>query len=312
MDDLIGHLELEFKYGTEPNTDYFLNESHGYVSNLYEILSEIDIALCNKVDFSKSGMQQTTITEKDFNRSTLEKMFFDKVSIILIIEIAYRKTSEIGGLDVDSIETRNGNVSFDIYARITGYGREDILNSVNRTVGHELLHAYTEISRRNAGVKFNREKYRQVTKSATNSTTALKKNLATILYYIDPDERKAYIGQCMAELMDKKNEIKNSETAERVIRETDTWKKFEQTCKAYESFYYLTPSEKNNMVNYFNEITALSIKTFQKVMSVLHKGLTRFNEEFEKQIPKMAYDAYCKREEVTFMFEDFKRLFLED
>lgn len=309
---LIQLLEVEFKYGRKPSTDYFLMESRGYVSNLYLIIEAIGLKIDEAVnyDYEKHKTHHFKLTASDMPPALLEKCFFTDFNMDVTITINPRlKNVERGGLDVNSVNVENGQATFDLYVYLASYGRENTLRRMNSILAHELLHANEEIGKKKRGVQTDMSVYRNIADTDI-SPNGLKRTIGTVLYYTNATERRAFIGQCAAELADRKEEINNSEDAARIIRETEAWKNYVSTLNVcYSMATYLDDTEQAELLTYFNELSPHKAKTFDQMMSYLIRVLRRFEDEFYKQVPKMVYDAFCSRESVTFMYEDFHRLF---
>jgi len=328
---LLKHLSVEFGYNIMRNKWSALNETRGYVSNLDMYLKIIDRKVYETTTDLKNGIvYEINLNETDFE--DVPNKFFDTITMKIQFGVmcGEKIMSGAGYEPSESGISKDGKVHVSIWVDVSDTSYITAIEKLNVFVGHELIHARQDVAMLKRGKSISDEKVegsyadsvrmassRKMEYVSEKETECIRK-LGRILYFLTPTEQNAFIGQCFSELVDKKEDIKDSITAYNTITKTKTFKLFEKVKKMLEELSEVKDGEimYNLLVSYCEnngiDISKNPKLTYSWMISNLQKRTSNAFEHFFKRVSKMACDAYFQSRNYnphaysTLFMEEFK------
>lgn len=314
--ELLNHLLFEFSDVLPGKNRRMLTEKRGRITDIDKI-----------VDYLCVGIQKQALNViKDRGRSTLYNReeytgnikdagintFFDEYYITVDIYYQKRNDEYSGGFypgrsftnisDPDTGEFIGVKCSPNISIMVNGTTLDEIMHTIRFALGHELTHAYNSYQYANkthstVDQTFNNfsegQRYKYIQK-ASRKYSGNPKAVANLLYHLNRMERNSYIAQLYNELLDRKDEIKDVESAARVIKETESYRKFKNVRANIEAIYSptITDDAKNNIMLVTNEITGKNFTTYNQVKKYYLRVWDKWKKKYLSTASKIARDIY--------------------
>ncbi len=304
LTELKNHIDYEFSR----NTFAILKESRGTVTDIDMFVSNISKATENQINTAirtKTEIEQTYTNNNTQNVLNGDaKFFFSEFDITLTFGFADKK--RYGGytdIKRSIIQTKDGGVICrpTITLRIFGPKEEDLYYVLSLGLGHELVHIYNFyrycLENQNADLIAN---YKSQGYDKFYSTlqwgTGIRKKVAKALYILNRLERNAYIGMLRQELQSKKDEIRGSKNALSVVKQTESYEKFQDLSKFIDGLKSLDPESEDakRIVSAVNDMMKKNYTTFGQVIKYFTQRWEKWKKKYMIMASKIVYDIWSE------------------
>lgn len=304
LTELKNHIDYEFSR----NTFTILKESRGTIAGVDMFVSNISKAAENQINTAirmKTEIEQTytdSNTQNALNDGA--KIFFLEFDISLTFGFADKK--RYGGytnIKQSIIQTKEGGVICrpTITLRIFGPKEEDLHYVLSLGLGHELVHIYNFyrycLENQNADLiaNYKSQGYKKFY-SALQWGIGIRKKVAYVLYILNRMERNAYIGMLRQELQSKKDEIRGSKNALNIVKQTESYEKFQDLSKFIDDLKTLDPESKDakRIVLEVNDMMKKKYTTFGQVIKYFTQRWEKWKKKYMIMASKIVYDIWSE------------------
>ena len=305
---LLDHLYVDFGYNIMRGSWCILSETRSRISNLDKYIKVVNNKVYDTVQNVENGkVYSITLDEKDFDE--ISDKFFDTITLNIKIGVMCYGLNNLSSYNnSESGITKDGKKHVSIDINVSRGSYIDSIEQLDIVLGHELIHARNDIAMRQKGKFAGCEKgngnYNVIVDMMTGKghfnilngeEKDYVKKLGRILYFLNGTEQKAFLGQCYSELLSKKDNIKDSETAFKAIKETDTWKKFLNIEEKIKEITNVTkPSVRDEVLRAYCIAFGKNYDDYNYTL-FLNKLQKKYNDSvdnFFRKVSKMACDAY--------------------
>lgn len=320
-DKIAKHCYIEFRLGNIKNIDSRINEGrlsqklwemHGLMNNMDDYIRAVRNFIDKNIPDNTKDVYVLSMTREDFPFET----FFDIANITINIDT----TDDVCDFSGSYQSGKSGWVSKDTYVIKTTFDfsgrKEDVLTVCDKTVAHELTHAYDDFSRRRLSHKKTDDLLKASIKSSDfayntklDNKDVYEHTVSLLTYYLQKWEINAYIAQARFELMQYMVGASSSEEAMEAIKKTRVYKNIKDMKDTYKLLLSLEniPEMKERITNAFNKTRTRShitntlyqlhntpIVSYNQIMKILGNKIRKSEKQVMRVLPKMAYDIYCE------------------
>lgn len=299
--ELKNHIKYEFITGRD-NPTRLLYEVRGVVNNIDKIISKIESECINQIESTintKKGYFK--IYHIDFNG---ENFFFKELYLSLTTYYDDRNTYG-GSTSSDSVVKKQGNIICQPIIELQLYCNsvENMVYKLKFCLGHELTHVhnmYQYVLKTGKDLYSNMvnvQKYKEISNLKDNLyyfKYINQKVIGDVLYRLNRMERNAYIAQLRQELLQKKEEIKDSKTAYETLISTDSYKKnYLYLQKVIFLLVNLTDENaKKDLVKIMNNFSKRKITNYNDVKKYFVNRWNKWKKQYMIKASKIVYDVF--------------------
>ena len=298
---LLENIGIDFRFGEYLGMRHLLCEVHGYVPNIDDYLWCVSKAIDPYItELIKNGCVYFTFDESVFDGIT--NKFFDTAMFDVVLVLGPQNYSECS-YDIESSGIIDGKKFANFNINISNGNLLDLMAEINRSVSHELMHAYQDLSTIDKSGKrmtdtFNQERYNRMVKMhySQNNGNIYVQELLSMLYNTEPIEINAFIGEIKADLQSNRGFINGSRKAEEAVKGTDAYKRLMSCWETVEKLRVLEDSEnKHRIVKAYNDVFGTSIKSYNRIIKRLTARVEKFSNQVMERASKIAYDIYAEK-----------------
>lgn len=298
-EELKNNLLTEFNRNDEIN---LLKEVHGYISNINEIVDYFSYIVRKQI---RETIRLKSKITKTYRKEITIETFFKSFNLTVTFEYNKEKRNHyLGGLHTNSIvKNRNGEWKCIPIIELIIYGVDYYnFDSVFRfLIAHELTHAYDYLqyakeTNENPLYSLIRNNYANLAQNKMNPKNETIFSMANVLYHLNKTERNAYIAQIKQELLNRKTELTDWQTILKLIKTTESYKKFLYLQEQISIFAYDIKDEKtqNELIGYLNNLMQLNFTTYNQLKKYFLTRWLKWKNAYLSKITKIAYDCYIE------------------
>lgn len=293
--ELKNHLLFEFNY----YNNNVIKETRGVINGIETVVQSM-------LEMVSKQLHDTFITHKPtykkYNGLGI-KTFFNEYILTVSAEISHKMSYKGEFHYANSFEQKNDKIICKphIDIQISANSENDLRYAFSFAVGHELTHAYNlyqyaktyGIDNMKQNVSY-QQKYRNIRRGMNPYVIINYRAVALMLYHLNRMERNAYIAQLKQELLSKKDEIKDSETAFDAIKTTESYKKFlnlennVNLCLSDE----MTTTAQNEITYALNSIMEKKFTNYNQVRNYFSDRWRKWKKAYLIKASKIANDIY--------------------
>lgn len=300
------HILFEFLHNS-PNKVSLLYEGRSVVPGIDTILERIMMLLDNQIYYVTSN--NVTIQNKcverynDINALRLNNLFFDSINFTVVL-INSEESHINGGFAIGGEFVYTGDdtkIPLDIDFTISAPNESEFRRLLYLGFGHEITHAYNIWqwmikNKRNFNFNDFNKKSRYLSFKSHFWDAKNEECIKLVMYRMSRTEVNAHIAQLRQELLLKKNEINDTESAMKTIYSTTSyriWYKFLN--KFVHDIQCLTDkSTQDNLIHILNFVGGKNFTTYNQFLKYFKERWFYLQKEYMTKASKIVYDIYSE------------------
>ena len=280
----------------------FINEDNSVPTDVKIISHQFNSIVFHKItDFFKTTNRilKFDITESGLN---LKGTFLDRINVRCnLVKSDLRETYSryLFNRSYYSQSRKLFKNNAVIEINVSGFREGHMIADVEHDLEHELLHAYEDYCLRAKGNSLKKEGKRTnyFKKNITTYKHRIKQAISDFLYLTDLYERNAYIAQIESELIPFADYLGDSGKVMNIIKQTDSYGKFEVVEEMYEYILDANEDELNDIRKYFNEISPKIVNTNTELKNIIETIWIKYKQKYLSSIGKIAYSVYERHQQ---------------
>ena len=294
------HLVYEFTHGRF-NRDIIF-EVRSIVPNIDYIVNTVTTAVQKQINTTiEKGYETTRIyTEKSFE---IKNCFFNEFYFEVTFKIGDKPTYPGGFAPIESFIYSNKKKGYIfrpyIIIAITSNNFDDFCNKFKFSIAHELTHAYGFyqycIEHGKPQSKDEILSYGLLKQqSAMNSGLNFKSMIGILHYKLSFKELNAFLGQLRQELINNKDNIKDSQSAFNIIKDTNSYTKvFQDNKQKIEELCSITDETNQQLIiKYTNQVANKKFTTYNQIVKYYQTKWYKWSKLYLTKASKIAYDVF--------------------
>lgn len=299
LKELNHHIITEF--ARNYNYSVVLNEEHGYINNIDEVIEYFKELVSPQIELAFADKPE--MVRRTYDDKITVKAFFEYYKLNITFEPS-DKTAYSGGMLPSSVYVHPIKGEWvcvpDIKLIIKANNAINAMKTFSFCIGHELTHCYDLLeyakeTGQDPWYSIDRNKYFAIQKSRNNSIQQNAKATANILYRLNRMERNAYIAQLRQELLDRKDEIKDSASATEAIKNTESYKNFAylENNIIYGICNVKDKALQKGLIQYLNDNMGTKFTTYNQLKKYYLDRWQKWKNKYLSTASKIAYDIFA-------------------
>lgn len=307
------HIAIESYLGNTWGINAVLKEEHGMIPNLLKYVSVFKNKITKTIE-NYCG-KENVITIK-FNIDDFLKInpFFDLIDLSVTISLNNDADRDIGAgiyrAGKSGFVTTNDGlqkylVTIDIFD-VKSISSDAAVDYACRIFAHELTHAYDDFQRHAHKKKTIADFAQENNLDKINLEAMNGKVLANFLYLTNPSEINAMVGELPLSIFNSCVGDYSSKSVFDAIKKTRMYRSYQNLLRWMNQLLFINPinneianTNKNLLLSEFNRLTKYNYKTFNEMTIFLYKRFKKYEKKLLTQGPKIAYDIYNGRIDIT-------------
>ena len=287
-----------------------LKEEHGYINNIDSVIEYFKAIVEPQVELVFSDETYEDSASRTYKDKINIKTFFEYYNLRVTFEYSKTTSSYKGGASPKSVYVHPIKGQWacapDIELTIIAPNTIKAMKNFSFAIGHELTHCYDLLqyakeTNQDPWYSLNRNRYFDIQKTYTYGI-GNEKAAANILYHLNRTERNAYIAQLKQELLDNKEQIKDSKSAFDAIKNTESYKKFLYLERNINAIMNLTDTQtQQNLIKYLNGIMNKKLTTYNQLKKYYLNRWQKYKNKYLATASKIVHDIYTQDNKNTWI-----------
>lgn len=285
-----------------------LKEEHGYINNIDAVIEYFKTLVEPQVKLVFGDTPGKPVSKTYKNKININT-FFEYYNLDITFE--YSKTSSYkGGTAPNSVyfpPTKGEwvcvpNIELTIFAS----NGIKAMKNFSFVIGHELTHCYDLLqyakeTNQDPWYSIHRNRYFDLRRKHMYGI-GNEKASANILYLLNRMERNAYIAQLKQELLNNKEQIKDSKSAFDAVKNTESYRKFLNLEYNMNVIMNLTDEEtQQNLIKYLNDIMHKKFTTYNQLKKYYLNRWQKWKYKYLTTASKIVHDIYTQDNKNTWL-----------
>lgn len=285
-----------------------LKEEHGYINNIDAVIEYFKTLVEPQVKLVFGDTPGNSVSKTYKNKININT-FFEYYNLDITFE--YSKTSSYkGGAAPKSVYVHPIKGEWvcvpDIELTIIASNGIKAMKNFSFAIGHELTHCYDLLqyakeTNQDPWYSIDRNRYFDI-RTKHMYGIGNEKASANILYLLNRMERNAYIAQLKQELLNNKEQIKDSKSAFDAVKNTESYKKFLNLEYNMNVIMNLTDEEtQQNLIKYLNDIMHKKFTTYNQLKKYYLNRWQKWKYKYLTTASKIVHDIYTQDNKNTWL-----------
>lgn len=301
------HIEIESYFGNIWGLVTSLNEEHGLVPNLLKYVAVFKTKIINVMK-SHYGNKNELMIKFDINDFAKIKPFFDLIDLSVTISLNNDVDKDMGGGGYRSgksgfVKTNDGNEKYliiiDIF-NVKSISDDAAVNYACRIFAHELTHAYEDYQRHFYKKKTMADSAKENNLNTINAEVLKDNAIANLLYLTNPSEINAMVGELPLSIFNSCVNNYSRESVFQALKKTRMYQNYQILQSWMSQLQDIKLIKHKELLLFeFNRLTKFGYKTYNQMLAFIYKRFKKYERQLLIQGPKIAYDIYNGRIDIT-------------